>query len=220
MKGKEIGIWIGVIVALIGGLWLLISAVNNSPSPSAPAQIKIPEVSDQDFIKGPQSASGSAKVTLIEYADFQCPACASAYPIVKKLEEDFNNDLRVVYRFFPLTQIHKNAMVSSQAAYAAGLQGKFWEMHDMIFENQTSWSDTQARDIFVDYANKLGLDSKKFESDIDNQSTVKFITDEMNKAIAIGINSTPTFFVNGKHIQNPGGFEEFKKIIQNEISKK
>ncbi|KKQ36687.1 MAG: DSBA oxidoreductase [Candidatus Levybacteria bacterium GW2011_GWC2_37_7] len=109
-------------------------------------------------------------------------------------------------------------MISSQAAYAAGLQGKFWEMHDMIFENQDSWSNTQARDIFIDYAKKLNLDSNKFESDMTSDATRKFITQEMNKAISLGINSTPTFFVNGKHIQNPAGYEAFKKIIQDELA--
>ncbi|KKQ40920.1 MAG: hypothetical protein US59_C0043G0005 [Candidatus Levybacteria bacterium GW2011_GWB1_37_8] len=231
MRAKELGIWVGVIAILIGGLWFLIASVNNSPSPSAPAQIKIPEVSNQDFIKSPQLASGSARlpspegeangrqarVTLVEYADFQCPACKAYFPLVTKLSSDIK-DLRIVYRFFPLSNIHKNAMISSQAAYAAGLQGKFWEMHDMIFENQDSWSNTQARDIFIDYAKKLNLDSNKFESDMTSDATRKFITQEMNKAISLGINSTPTFFVNGKHIQNPAGYEAFKKIIQDELA--
>lgn len=220
MKAKEIGIWFGVIAVLIAGLWVLISAVNNSPSPSAPAAIKIPDVSAQDFIRGLKSASESAKVILVEYADFQCPACGTYYPLVKQLETEFKNDLRIVYRFFPLTNIHQNAMLSAQAAFAAGLQGKFWEMHDLIYENQDRWSNTQARDIFVDYASKLGIESSKFASDMDNESTKKFITDETNKAIALGINSTPTFFVNRMHIQNPSSYENFKKIIQDEINKK
>lgn len=215
MKAKEIAIWIGVLVVLVGGLWLLIAAVNNSPSPLTKIQKTAPDVTKDDYVRGDKSA----KVTLIEYGDFQCPACGLYYPVIKKVEGDFKNDLKVVYRFFPLTNIHQNAMVSAQAAYAAGLQGKFWEMHDMLYENQNSWSDTQARDIFVDYANKLGLNSKQFESDIDNEPTKNFITDQVNKAIALGVNSTPTFFVNGKYIQNPAGYEEFKKIIQDALTK-
>lgn len=233
MKIKELGIWAAVIAVLVGGLWLLITAVNNSPSPSAPVQIKIPEVSAQDFIRGPESASssarlpspsgeatgGQAKVTLVEYSDFQCPACALYYPLVKQLEEDFDQDLRIVYRLFPLTNIHQNAMISSQAAYAASLQDKFWEMHDMLFENQESWNDTQARDIFVDYAGELGLDVAKFEKDINSEVTKKFVTDEQNKGLTLGINSTPTFFVNGVRIQNPAGYDDFKKLIQDALTK-
>ena len=221
MKLKEIGIWITLIVILIGGLWLLIAAVNNSPSPSVSSVIKIPEVSKNDFIRESKSASGSAKVTLVEYADFQCSACSLIYPVIKMLEEDFKNDLRVVYRFFPLTNTHLNSMISSQAAYAASLQDKFWEMHDLLYENQNNWNNSaQAKDIFIGYAKKLDLNLNKFKSDMDNSSTKKFITDEENKAIALEINSTPTFFVNGQHIQNPASYEEFKNIIQDEINKK
>lgn len=218
MKAKEIGIWGAVIVVLIGGLWLLINAVNSSPSPSTPLEVKnLPAVSKEDFVRG----NPNAKVTLIEYADFQCPACGVAYPQVKKFEEDFKNDLKVIYRFFPLTNTHQNSLISSQAAYAASLQGKFWEMHDMLFENQSGWSDSKdAKSIFIGYATKLGLDLKKFESDITSDSSTKFIMDEENKGLSVGINSTPTFFINGKQAQIVGSFDELRKVIQDEINKK
>lgn len=221
MKIKEIVIWAGVIAVLIGGLWLLINAVNSSPSPSAPLAIKIPEVSAQDFIRGTESASVSARVTLVEYADFQCPACAAYFPLVKQLSSEFSKDLRIVHRFFPLVNIHKNAMLAAEVAYAAGLQGqnKFWEMHDKLYENQNSWSDTNPRDTFIGYAKDLKLDLDKFTKDLESDSTEKFISKSAGDAAAIGINSTPTFFVNGKHIQNPAGFEEFKKIIQDALAK-
>ncbi len=220
MKLKEIGIWVGIIAILIAGLWFLVSVVNNSPSPSNPTEIKIPQVSKDDFIRGQQSASDSAKATLVEYGDFQCPACAAYYPLVKKLESDFPKELKVVHRFFPLINVHKNAMISAQAAFAAGLQNKFWEMHDILYENQTSWAETSPRDTFIDYAKKLGLDLDKFKKDMDADSTKQFINDSENKAVSAGINSTPTFFVNGVHIQNPPSYEDFKKIIQDEINKR
>jgi len=218
MKAKELTIWTIILAVLIGGIWLLISFVNSSPSPSTSVEIKnLPAVSKDDFVRG----NSNAKVTLVEYADFQCSACGSIYPIVKKLEGDFKNDLRVVFRFFPLTDSHQNSMIAAQAAYAASLQGKFWEIHDMIFENQDKWSNnTLAKDIFVGYAKTLGLNLSKFESDMGNESTIKFITGEQEKGLTLGINSTPTFFVNGKYIQSPTGYEEFKKIIQDEINKK
>jgi len=216
MKAKEIAIWVTVIAVLIGGLWALVAAVNNSPSTPTPAEIKgLPKVSKDDFVRG----DPNAKVTLIEYGDFQCPACGAYYPLIKKLESDYARDLKVVYRFFPLTNIHKNAMVAAQAAYAAGLQNKFWEMHDMLFENQNSWADTDAKDTFIGYAKTLKLDLTKFKTDLDADLTKQFINSQSDKAISIGVNSTPTFFVNGVHIQNPAGYDTFRKIIQDELAK-
>jgi len=217
MKTKELGIWIVIIAILIGGLWLLITAVNNSPSPSEPAQVNLPEVSKEDFVKG----DPKARVTLVEYSDFQCPACRLYFPDVKQLEKDFGNKLFVVFRIFPLIQTHQNSMIASQTAYAANLQGKFWEMHDLLFENQSDWSDSKsARDIFIGYAKGLGMNLDKFKTDLDAVSTKEFVTNQLDKVVALGLNSTPTFFVNGTHIQNPQGYEAFKKIIQDEINKK
>lgn len=217
MKIKELGIWIAVLVVLIAGLWALVAAVNNSPSPSVPTQIDLPAVSDSDFVKGEKSA----KVTLIEYGDFECPACAAYFPVVKQLSSEFGKDLRIVHRFFPLTNIHKNAMIAGQAAYAAGLQNKFWEMHDQLYENQNDWANlSDPRNSFLEYAKELGLDLPKFKTDATSKSTENFIKDAERNAKVIGINSTPTFFVNGYRIQNPAGYDAFKKIIQDEINKK
>lgn len=218
MKLKELGIWAGIIALLIAGCWFLISLVNNSPSPSAPAQItNLPPVSKADVAKGPENA----KVTLIEYADFQCPACASYFPLVKQLSSEFSKDLRVVYRFFPLTSIHKNAMISAQAAYAAGQQEKFWEMHDKLFENQNDWANLpDPKDTFFEYAKDLSLDLAKFKEDATSESTENFIKESEKNAMSIGVNSTPTFIINGLRIKNPAGYEAFKKIIQDEINKK
>ena len=218
MKIKEIGIWIGVIVVLIAGVWGLIAAVNSSPSKTAPIKVQnLPAVSKDDFVKGDESA----KVTLIEYADFQCPACASYFPFVKMLSLEFNKDLRIVYRFFPLTTIHKNAMISAQAAYAAGKQNRFWEMHDKLFENQNDWANlSDPKETFLGFAKDLDLDLAKFKTDATSPSTENFIKESAAKAKALGVNSTPTFIVNGIRIQNPSGYEAFKKIIQDEINKK
>lgn len=217
MKIKEIVIWIAVIAVLIGGLWLLVTAVNNSPSPSEPIKITgLPEISAQDFVKG---ATESAKVTLIEYGDFQCPACATYFPMIKQLSIEFSKDLRIVYRNFPLTNVHQNAMLAAQAAYAAGLQGKFWEMHDKLYENQNDWANTNPNDILFGYAKDLGLDLDKFKIDLEDSKTKQFINAQADKATAIGVNSTPTFFVNEINIQNPRSYEDFKKIIQDELTK-
>lgn len=230
MKIKEIGIWLGVIAVLVGGLFGLITLVNKSPTPQEPVRAAdLPPVSDEDFVKGAsdsarlptleRSDGGQAKVTLIEYGDFECPACAAYFPIVSLLGEEFKEGLRIAHRFFPLKNIHPNAMIAAQAAYSAGLQNKFWEMHDMLYENQKSWTNTSAKDTFIEYAENLELDMEKFKEDLDASSTKQFIENEANKATSLGVNSTPTFFLNGFKIQNPRDYEAFKKLIQDELPK-
>lgn len=216
MKAKELGIWAGIIAILIGGLWFLISAVNNSPSPSTPANIKIPPISSEDFSIG----TPSARITLVEYSDFQCPACKAYAPLITRLSTDFPQDLRVVYRFFPLVNIHQNSMLACQAAYAASLQGKFWEMHDLLFDKQSDWSDINPRDTFISYAKSLNLDVNKFTKDMDADSTKQFITKAINSGTTIGISYTPSIFINGQLIQNPPGYDALKKIVQDALNKK
>ncbi|MDO8620876.1 MAG: thioredoxin domain-containing protein [Candidatus Levybacteria bacterium] len=209
---KKVAIWVGVIVIITASIWGLIALVN-SPAPTSSIS-NLPPVSKDDIATGPKDA----KVTLVEYADFQCPACAAYHPLVKQLLSDFPKDIYFVYRFFPLTSIHQNALLSSQAGFAANLQGKFWQMHDMIYENQKSWATQgNAMEIFTSYATKINLDVEKFKKDINSDETKKFVNDELNQGISIGVNSTPTFFINGKKIQNPNSYDEFKKLVQDQI---
>ena len=216
MKLKEIAIWIIVIAVLIGGLWGLVMAVNNAPAPEPLEITGLPEITSEDFVKG---ATESAKVTLIEYGDFQCPACGAYFPVVKQLSEEFKSDLKVVYRNMPLTNIHPFAMITAQAAYAAGRQGKFWEMHDLLFENQSEWTTSNAREKILQYAESLKLDIDKFKEDLDSDEAKDFVNKQREEALSIGLNSTPSFFLNGKYIQNPKTFEDFQKLIQDEINK-
>lgn len=211
---KKVAIWIGVIVIITASIWGLISLVN-SPAPTSKIS-NLPPVSKEDIATGPKDA----KVTLVEYADFQCPACAAYHPLVKQLLSEFPKDIYFVYRFFPLTQIHQNALLSSQAGFAANLQGKFWQMHDLLYENQKSWAnENNALDIFVNYATKINLDVNKFKKDVNSDTAKKFVNDELSQGIIIGVNSTPTFFINGRKIQNPRSYDEFRKLIQDQISK-
>lgn len=217
MKVKEIGIWVGITVIFIAGIWGLIWLVNNNPSGSSQISAPPPLTKDDQVL----GATDKIKVVLIEYADFQCPACAYYSPIVEQLKKDFGDDLLIVYRFFPLIRTHQNAMSASQAAFAAGKQNKFWEMSDFLYENQEKWSKSaKAKDLFTEYAKQLGLNIEQFTADFNADSTKKFITDQMNSGISIGINATPTFFVNSKKIENPRSYETFKQLIQDEINNK
>lgn len=168
-------------------------------------------VTEQDHVRG----TPGAKVTLVEFADFQCPACGAYEPLIRKVLEDNAGTVQLVFRHFPLMQIHPNALLASKAAEAAGVQGKFWEMHDTLFENQTEWSTSlNARDLIVGYAERIGLDTKKFEDDLNNKSLEDRVLAELREGVSLGVQGTPTFFLNGKKIQNPSSPEEFNRLIQ------
>jgi len=215
-KLKKFGIWTTVAIVLIAAVYGLLQ-IANSPQTTNTSSSKLPEITKDD----PKTGSSSAKVTLVEYSDFQCPACAAYYPMVKQLLSEYNGKIYFVYRYFPLTATHQNAMISSLAAYAANLQGKFWEMHDMLFQTQNSWaSSPKARETFIGYAKKLDLDIDKFKTDLESDRGKNFINDTYSKGLAIGVNSTPTFFLNGVKIQNPRTYDDFKNLILNELNKK
>lgn len=207
MKTEKIFFWgigILIIVAVGLGIW------RGWDRSSSPAQSLI-EIGENEWIRGNRTAS----TTLIEYSDFQCPACGAYYPILKQLHQEFGNELRFVYRHFPLRQIHFNAELAARAAEAAGKQRKFWEMHDMIFENQKEWSERgSARNSFIQYAQSLGLDVERFKNDMDAKETKQKVSANYNGGVGFGVNSTPTFFFNGEKLRNPGSYEEFKAVIQ------
>lgn len=213
---NRVMLWGVVVLLIVGGLWGLINISSQPATPTISDVTKIPRVSAGDMTQGPKNA----KVVLIEYADFQCPACGAYYPRVKQLQKDFNGKLLFVYRFFPLINIHRNALVSSEAGYAASKQGKFWEMHDLLFAHQADWAEKtndEAMILFVGYAQSLGLNIDQLKKDMSDPATSKFIMDQENKGTDNGIQGTPTFYVNYKQLENPQTYEEFKGIIASEL---
>ena len=174
-----------------------------------------PAVTEADWIKGDPEAS----VTLVEYGDFQCPACAAYAPLVGQLLVDFPTGLRIVWRHFPLRQIHPNAQLAAQAAETAGLSGKFWQMHDKLFATQTTWAgEANPRNQFSLLAREIGLDLPRFEIDLDQAATKEGIDEDYRQAARMNLSGTPTFFLNGKKINNPKNYEEFNKLIKNSFS--
>ena len=165
--------------------------------------------------------AGNKGVTLVEYGDFQCPACKSYYPLVKQVKEAFGDDITFQFRHFPLNQIHPYAFQASRAAEAAGKQGKFFEMHDLMYENQDSWSQAQnVSTIFEGFAQQLGLNMDQFKADVASADTAAVINADIKSGQALGAKSTPTFVLNGKKLdKNPASFEEFKALIDEQISK-
>lgn len=206
-----VGIAIATAVLLILGVFFLMRSGNKS---STVADTALLAREDSQKISFP-----SAAVTLVEFADYQCPACGAYHSTLKRLLSDFEGKLNFVYRNFPLTQ-HKNSRTAAFAAEAAGEQGKFWEMHDRIFEEQAQWSEKDnAKDIFVQYARDLGLDIDRLKQDMDNSKIQSKINRDFGDGNAVGVNSTPTFFLNGEKLINPGSYEIFKTLIQAAIDK-
>lgn len=144
----------------------------------------------------------NAKVTLEEYGDYQCPPCGALFPELKKLEKEYGDQMRFVFRHYPL-QGHKHARTAAHAAEAAALQGHFWEMHDIIYQNQMTWAPTEdARPFFIQYAHDLKLDVDRFTRDMDSPAVEARVTSDYDRGSALGVGGTPTLFINGRQM-NP-----------------
>lgn len=168
-------------------------------------------VTEKDHVRG----TVGGKVTLVEFGDFQCPACLAYEPIVRQVTADNTGTLQVVFKHFPLTQIHQNALLAAKASEAAANQGKFWEMHDMLYDKQKEWSGAlNVRDIFISYAASLGLNVNQFTEDLNNSAIHDKVVAEYKEGVNLGVQGTPTFFLNGKMIENPGSVEDFNKLIK------
>lgn len=212
---KSIILWGGfglLVIVLLFGIAFLSDKSNKTIQAGLGEQNKVTE---SDWIRG----DINAKVFVVEYSDFECPACASYYPILKMLKERFGSEVGFVYRHFPLSQIHRNAELAAMASEASGEQGKFWEMHDLIFENQQSWAgNSRAEEIFIGFAKELELDEIKFLEDLKSSELKDKISAHYREGRSLGIAGTPTFFLNGKKISNPRNYEEFENLILAELN--
>lgn len=175
-------------------------------------------ISDHVFGK-----AGSA-VTLVEYGDFQCPGCGRAHVAVREITEKYENQLQFVFRNFPLTTIHANGKAAAGAVEAAGLQGKYWEMHNKMFESQSEWSTLSINDRnkkFVDYADKLGLNVSKFATDMASKEVNQKISYDQALGKKDDVQGTPTFFLNGVRLEQEvwGNKEKFIEAINTELKK-
>ena len=161
-------------------------------------------------------ADTKAVLTLVEYGDYQCPFCGAAYPEVKKVQKELGTKLRFVFRNFPLTNVHEFAETAAETAEAASAQGKFWEMHDFLYEHQRTLGD---KSVALGYAKKIGLDTQKFEREIAQHVYQKRIKDDFMGGVRSGVNGTPTFYVNGVRHDGPAEADALIESLRTKVLK-
>ena len=222
-----------VLAVAIGGGWYLKNrsaapsgpaAVNApAPNPASPASTAPPVRTTTEIGADPPHAIGpvDAPVTLEEFGDFECPPCAALHPELVKIEKEYGTRVRIIFREFPLTQTHPHALAAARAAEAAGMQGKFWEMHHMLFETQRSWHDAfDVRPIFEQYATRIGLNLERFKNDIASQTVELRIFQDGKRAHALGVQGTPTLFLNGREVPFESlPAERLRPLIDAELAK-
>ncbi len=205
--------WVIVAIVAIVGLLLILGGGGPKIEPA----FELNALHPLDRIKG----NPSGDIVLLEYSDFQCPACRSYYPILRQVVEQFGDRVTFVYRHFPLSSIHPNADFAARAAEAAGMQGKFWEMHDLLFEKQAEWSSqSDVETIFSNYATLLGIDVEKFKIDWRSDGVKNLVNAQKQHAIKSGFQGTPTFLIDGKVIENPKSKEHFESVLMAVIDAK
>lgn len=222
-----------VLLVVIGGSWWLYSsskapaankANTNSQrtNSSAPQQQGTPVTTREQGAQPPHfKGAQNAPVVIEEFADFQCGTCAAVHPLMNEITSTYGSRIKFVFRQFPLTQIHKNAYDAAVASEAAGLQGKFWDMQNILFQNQQNWSnDANARALFADYAGRIGLDVEKFKADMSGMETKQRVDKDLQRGRSMNISGTPSLFINGRPIP----FEQLNEnglrlIIDSELAR-
>jgi protein-disulfide isomerase len=209
---RNLGIFILIMVAIVGGIFFLSRGEDAAPANSNgdTQTSSIPDPREDDHARG----ASEAAVVIVEYSDFQCPACKSAHgPLAAFVDANAEN-VKFIYRHFPLTTIHKHAQAAAYASEAAALQGKFWEMHDKLFEKQSEWSASREPVVhFVNYAKELGLDLDKFSSDYDSEEVRASVDQDAQDAAEANLPGTPSLFVNGGRYDLALGLEPLQELV-------
>lgn len=206
MNAKTWGIFIAIIAVIIGGMTYLSMQNRLDVSDISKDQLNtvIPAQERNGDIEEHTLGSTKPKVTVVEYGDYQCPGCRTVAPQIKAAVEKHKDDAQLIFRNYPLPG-HTHARAAASVAEAAGLQGKFWEMHVLLYENQQTWSNAQnneRNDIFIGYARQLNLDESKFLADLSSDRVLKKINFDAALGRRHEITATPTVFINGKKVDN------------------
>jgi protein-disulfide isomerase len=194
-----------IIVVLAGAVAAGWAVLRSSREQKNAAVTPTPDPAHE--VKGAEPAhmrgNPNASVLLEEFGDFQCPSCGTYHPELKKIEAEFGGKLKVIFRELPLLPMHEHALMAAQAAEAAGVQGKFWEMHDLLYDNQTKWVEQKDLvPVFVDYAKQIGINPDQFMKDLNGETVAQRIFQDGKRAHSFGLKGTPSFFVNGKEAKD------------------
>jgi protein-disulfide isomerase len=207
-----------IVIVLLAGLAAALIFMRSTSRPSGPpanttSGNEAPGA-EPPHIRG----NPAAPVTLEEFGDFECPTCGQYYTELKKIEGEFGDRLRVVFREYPLyPKPHKYALIAAQAAEAAGLQGRFWEMHDKLYENQKAWSEaTDVMPMFVDYAKQIGIDTDRFSRELSGEAVAARIFQDGRRAHALGVSVTPTLFINNKEAKGDSWKPDGVRVMINQ----
>lgn len=204
-----------ITMVVIGAVIIIGAFIMFKKSPTTNA----PTVNIQNLVSSTDHMTGSAtaKVQLVEFGDYQCPACGYAYPVIKQVVDAHSSDpnFNFVFRNFPLP-MHANALAAAQAAEAAGEQGKYFEMHDLLYTHQNDWADlTDPTAVFENYAQQLHLDMTKFKTAFSDPKITSMLVSQRQQAMDMGLAGTPTFFLNNRQLPGIPSADELLKLINN-----
>jgi protein-disulfide isomerase len=224
-----------VLGAALLSAWYLTRTIPASPtlasqstaSPAAPASQGSPVAQQQQpvaqGVPGAEPAHvlgpANAPVHIEEFGDFECPPCGMFHPILEQMKAEFGDKLAITFREFPLVPTHQHALAAASAAEAAGLQGKFWEMHDLLYEHQNDWKkEFDVRPIYEGYAKQIGLDVERYKRDMNGDLVAQRIFADGKRGHSLGVKGTPTVFMNGREVPFENlPAEKLRVVIQNEL---
>ena len=202
-----------MLALLVWGLVTVSGGYNSGTFTAVPLDLS--SAAAFEHTKGPEDAA----ITIVEYSDFQCPYCKQAVPVVEQILAEYPDSVRLIYRHYPLRQVHQQTQLAAESAEAAGRQDKFWEMHDVLFANQEQWSgNLGARGIFESYAEALGLDVDLFKTDLQDRALAEKIQNDYASGNDAGVQGTPTFFINGVQLK-ASSYSGFVAAINAELAR-
>ncbi len=212
MKINKNALSLGLLVlGMVGMLFGLAKLANRTSA--TPEDLTLPVTAQEHF-----QGKADAPVTLVEYSDFQCPACRSFEPTLKRLLTEYDEEVKLVYRHFPLRSIHPNAQKAAEASEAAGLQGKFWEYHGVLFNTQDTWAkEGNPEALFVEYAKSLGLNEEQFKKDLQSDTVKNKVNNDAKSGEDAHLSGTPSFFLNGKFFPLPNSYEALSAAIVEQL---
>ena len=224
MDGRTWAVFIVIVVAVIGGMVYMAKQdkldVSDVGKDKAAGVLAAEDRNGniEEHVLGKKDA----KVIIVEYGDYQCPGCSTAAPKAKAVAEKYKDNVALIFRNFPIATIHPNARAAAAAAEAAGFQGKFWEMHDLIYANQDTWSQASTNDrteIFLGYARQIGLKEEQFKEELSDARITKKINFDVAIARTQGVTGTPTFYINGELVEATNDADYLENAVKEALKK-